>query len=295
MSDSRLRNYWRLNMLSTGSALLIALLLLLGYHGYREHEDLRKNLTMQANFLGANLTAAIVFEDARAATEIIGTANASPIILEAAVYRVDGSLMARFQRLDATPRLTDQAPAYDHVFSATELQLVMPVQLAEQTVGSIALRASLDDMYANLGRIFVSMFLIVAVSAALGTYISRTMRLRMAATESAIERMALYDHVTGLANRHAFELALSQTLQRHARDSGGLCPADRNRARGTHVSRARSRRSFPRLLRPWADVHRPPRHRPRVGTAPGPAALSHAALRALFDRVARSASLGDDS
>ena len=221
MSDSRLRNYWRLNMLSTGSALLIALLLLLGYHGYREHEDLRKNLTMQANFLGANLTAAIVFEDARAATEIIGTANASPIILEAAVYRVDGSLMARFQRLDATPRLTDQAPAYDHVFSATELQLVMPVQLAEQTVGSIALRASLDDMYANLGRIFVSMFLIVAVSAALGTYISRTMRLRMAATESAIERMALYDHVTGLANRHAFELALSQTLQRHARDSGG--------------------------------------------------------------------------
>ena len=83
MNGSRLHSYWRLSMLSTGTALLFALLLLLGYHGYSKREDLLQGLTMQARLLGANLTAAIVFEDGRTAGEIIGTAESSPIIIEA--------------------------------------------------------------------------------------------------------------------------------------------------------------------------------------------------------------------
>lgn len=221
MTGARLRNYWRLHMLSTGSAVLIALLLLLGYHGYREREEVQKNLTLQAHLLAANVTAAIVFEDGRAANEIVSTVDASPIILEAALYRADGSLMARFQRPNTELKLGDQAPASGHVFSFTDLRLAIPVQLEGRTVGSIALRASLDDFYAEFGRICVSMFLILVISAALGSYVSRKMRLRMVAAENAIERLALYDRVTGLANRHAFELGLSQTLQRHAREGGG--------------------------------------------------------------------------
>jgi diguanylate cyclase (GGDEF)-like protein len=221
MIDTQLRNYRRLTMLSTGSALLIALLLLLGYHWYSARENLQKNLMMQARLLSANLTAAVVFEDDRTANEIMGTVDASPIILEAAVYRIDGSMLAHFLRPGTKPGLSDRAQTHDPVFSSTDLRLVVPVQLEGRIVGSVAMRATLDDLYGDLGRIFVSMFLIVMVSAALGTYISRKMRLQMATAESAIERMALYDRVTGLANRHAFELALSQTLQRHARDSGG--------------------------------------------------------------------------
>lgn len=221
MTDPRLRNYWRLNLLSTGSAVLIALLLMAGYHWYREREDLQKNLTMQARLLGANATAAIVFEDGRTANEIIGTVDASPTIMEAAIYRADGRLIARFQRSQATPALADQAPPLGHVFSSADLRLAVPVQLEGRTVGSIALLASLDDLYGQLGRLFGGMLLILTVSAALGTYVSRKMRLQMATTENEIERMALYDRVTGLANRHAFELGLSQTLQRHVRDGGG--------------------------------------------------------------------------
>jgi len=221
MINTQLSNYRRLIMLSTGSALLIALLLLLGYHWYSARENLQKNLTMQARLLSANLTAAVVFEDGSTANEIIGTVDASPIILEAALYRANGSKMAHFLRPGTKPDFSDQAQTHDPVFSSADLRLSVPVQLEGRIVGSIALRATLDDLYGDLGRIFVSMFLIVMVSAALGTYISRKMRLRMAETESAIEHLALYDRVTGLANRHAFELALSQTLQRHARDNGG--------------------------------------------------------------------------
>ncbi|MDP1610177.1 MAG: diguanylate cyclase [Sulfuritalea sp.] len=221
MTNSQQRNYWRLIMLSTGSALLIALVLLLGYHWYSARENLQKNLTMQARLLGANLTAAVVFEDVRTVNEIMGTVEASPSIVEAAIYRIDGSMMARYLRPGTKPGFPDRAPAHDPVFSSTDLRLAVPVQLEGRIVGSIAIRATLGDLYSDLGRIFASMFLIVAVSAALGIYISRKMRLQMEETESAIERMALFDRVTGLSNRHAFELSLSQTLQRHARDSGG--------------------------------------------------------------------------
>ncbi len=221
MIDIRRRNYLWLNLVSTGSALLIALLLLLGYHWFSQRDDLRNNLTMQANLLGANLTAAIVFEDDRTAADIIGTLNSSPIILEAAVYRLDGSLLASFQRPRAPPKLADRGSPYGHVFSSNELLLSVPVQMDGQIVGSIALRAWLDDLYRDLRRIFGSMLVILAVSAAFGTYASRQMRLKMAATEYEIERMALYDRVTGLSNRHAFELGLTQTLQRHGRDGGG--------------------------------------------------------------------------
>ncbi|OHC70368.1 MAG: hypothetical protein A3H93_14180 [Rhodocyclales bacterium RIFCSPLOWO2_02_FULL_63_24] len=221
MTETRLRNYWRLSLLSTGSALLMALLLLLGDHGFREREELVNNVATQARLLAANVTAAVVFEDGRTATEIIGTVESSPMILEAAIYRVDGSLMARFQRLNAEVQFGERAPPYGHIYSFDDIKLVTPVELEGRTVGSIALRASMDDLYAELGRVFVSMLLILATSAALGSYVSRKMRLQMVEADNEIERMALYDGVTGLANRHAFELSLTQTLQRHARDKGG--------------------------------------------------------------------------
>ncbi|MFH1869052.1 MAG: diguanylate cyclase [Pseudomonadota bacterium] len=221
MTHTRLLNYWRLSLVSTGSALLIALLMLLGYHAHSLREHLQNNLTMQARLLGANLTAAIVFEDSRTAAEIIGTADASPIIIEAAVYRANGSLMARFQRPEAQRQLGEEAPAAGHVLSFVDLRLTLPVHLEGRVVGSIALRASLRDLYGELGRVFGSMLLILTASAVLGTYASRKMRMQMIAAENEIERMALYDRVTGLPNRHAFELSLAQALQRHARNGGG--------------------------------------------------------------------------
>lgn len=208
-------------MLSTGSALLIALLLLIGYHWSREHDSLERSLRMQARLLAANVTAAVAFDDSRTAAELIGTVDAAPIILEAAIYRRDGSLMASFHRPETTVQLDRKAPPEGHVFSRSDLRLAVPVSLEGKAIGSIALRASLDDMHEQLGRVFGSMLLILTVSAALGSYVSRKLRLQMAAAETRIERMAMYDSVTGLSNRHAFELSLSHTLSRHAREGGG--------------------------------------------------------------------------
>lgn len=221
MSDPRQRKDWWIDLFSTGSALLLAMLLLLGYHWYREREELRENLTMQARMLGANITAAVVFEDGRTATEIIGTVDASTAILEAAIYRVDGSLMARFQRLHTEPQLGDHAPPHGHAFSRQDLRLAVPVHLEGRAIGSIAMRAKLDPLYEELSRLLLSMLLVAAISAALGSYVRHRMRLRDAVSDTRDGDRASLDDVTGLPNQKAFEARLEQALAHHPGSGDG--------------------------------------------------------------------------
>lgn len=221
MIGTRIRNRWLLGIAPAASTVLIATVLLLGLHAYNERLDLVNNVAMQARLLAANATAAIVFEDGRTAAEIVGTVDASPIVLEAAIYRTDGSVMARFQRLHAKVLLGETAPPHGSTFSLGDLQIAVPVSLEKETVGSIALRVSLDDFYGELGRLVIGILLILATAAAGGIYVGRKKIWRAGDDETKMERSHLYDDQTGVLNRSALELGLSQTLLRHARDKGG--------------------------------------------------------------------------
>ncbi len=220
MTENRLRDYWRMGLLSAGGAMLVAILLLIGWRWVADREQLREEIGVQANLLGANLTAALVFDDERTSDEIIGSLRKYPIIIEAAVYRADGGRIARYWRGDLPPRLAARAPPPGAAFSFDELLLAAPVELEGRQVGSLALRVSLRDLHQRLGRFFVGMLLIAALAAVIGNFASHRLRLRMAAAERELERMALYDSLTGLANRGALELGIDQELHRLARDGG---------------------------------------------------------------------------
>lgn len=218
----RSRNYLWLSALSAGSALLFALVILVGQRWYDDRQSLGEELTIQAALIGANASAALVFADRAAGVEIVGTATGSPSVLEAALYRVDGTLLAHFSRSRTTGTAFDYtAPAVGKVFSWSDLRIVMPVDVEGRTVGTIAIRATLKNLYWQLAKFGGSLMAIVAVAALLGQLASRRLRRRMTEAEGELQRMALYDRVTGLSNRHAFELALEQTVRRHKRDGGG--------------------------------------------------------------------------
>lgn len=218
----RSRNYLWLSALSAGSALLFALVILVGQRWYDDRQSLGEELTVQAALIGANASAALVFADRAAGGEIVGTATGSPSILEAALYRVDGELLAHFSRSETSGTAFDAAaPAVGKVFSLSDLRIVVPVHVEGRTVGTIAIRATLRNLYWQLAKFAGSLMAIVAVAALLGQLASRRLRRRMTEAEVELQRMALYDRVSGLANRHAFELALEQTVRRHKRDGGG--------------------------------------------------------------------------
>lgn len=221
MTDHRLRNYWRIGLLSAGVAMLVAILLLSGWRWFADRELLRDEIRVQANLVGANLTAALVFDDGRTGAEIVGALQQSPMVLEAVAYREDGGVLARFLRLGEQPRLAERAPPAGDIFGDGEYRLVAPIELEGRTVGVLALRVSLDALYQKLLRFGGGLLLIAVLAALLGTLASGQLRRRMAAAERQLERLALYDSVTGIANRHALELGIAQQLQHLARDGGG--------------------------------------------------------------------------
>jgi len=210
-----------LGMLSIGSAFLIAFVVLSIERWYGVRDEFIDELVIQASLVGANASAALAFEDERGAEEIVSTVTRSPAVVEAALYRQNGKRLAAFLRSREEARLGSMAPANATTLVGSHVIVAQPVMVEGRVVGSIVLRAILDGLYRQQLGFMGSLLLIIAVATLVGHLASRGLRRRMAEAERKLERMALYDRVTGLTNRYAFELALEQTMRRHERDGSG--------------------------------------------------------------------------
>ncbi|MDD5250497.1 MAG: EAL domain-containing protein [Rhodocyclaceae bacterium] len=220
MDSAHGRKYVLLNVLSIGSAFLLAVIVLGFEHWYAEKEGFVDDLAIQASMLGTNASAVLAFDDERAGREMVSIVAPSPSVVEAALYRQDGTLLAAFRR-PGENGLGAKAPAPAIVFTGRHVVVAQTVAIEGQPVGTIVLRATLDSVYRSQMNFLASLLLIAAVAMLVGHFASRRLRWRMAEAERRLEHMALYDNVTGLANRHAFELALEQTVRRHQRDGSG--------------------------------------------------------------------------
>ena len=221
IAQNKANTYWRLSALSAGSALIVAFLFLLGHRWYSDRDQLVDHVAVQASIIGANASAALAFDDAASAREILSAMVRSPVVRETALYRSNRTLIARFRADDARndeAQLTDSAPPLGVELGLRSVSLVEAVKLEGRSIGFIALRATLDGVYLDLGQFFGSLVVITLVSAALAHLVSRRLRRRMADAEIALQRLALIDRVTGLANRYAFENSLNQAVRRHMRD-----------------------------------------------------------------------------
>lgn len=207
--------------LAMGFALLLATLLLLGDRWYVDQSRLQVELQVEAEVIGANAVAAIAFNDLAAADEIVRTASRVPGILEATLYRADGSRMAHFLRQGGSSKLGERVPAEGSDISFQALIVVAPIKLGEQTVGSVGLRAEMRSLYLGLGRFFAGLVVIALISLLFARLASRNIRRRIAEAEVALQHMALVDRVTGLSNRYAFERELERIVALHRRDGLG--------------------------------------------------------------------------
>ena len=87
--------------LSSGIALLLAGLAIIAYDNYSYGQLKTRVLASQADTLALSTSAAIAFNDTKAATEYLKAFEANPEILAAAVYGPDGKIFASYQRSGA--------------------------------------------------------------------------------------------------------------------------------------------------------------------------------------------------
>ena len=117
--------------------------------------DLRETAVAEistlAETISSNTTAALTFQDRRAAEETLTALRADQRILLAAVFAKDGSLFARYVRHGASPGSVALRPV-GNSFQGDTLLLVRPIVLDTETIGFILVRSSLASAYAHLWR-----------------------------------------------------------------------------------------------------------------------------------------------
>src|SRR6266850_6921725 len=87
-----------MNMLVSGAALLLACAAFVAYDLVTFRETLLRNLSTQAQIVGANSVSALLFSDPSAAEKTLSALEASPNIVSAGIYTPDGQPFAAYRR-----------------------------------------------------------------------------------------------------------------------------------------------------------------------------------------------------
>ena len=167
-------------MITSGVALLAACAVFATYDYINQRARLIRDITMLADIVGTNSTAALTFKDAPAATQTLRATAVNEHILDARLYSRDGALLATYMRPglswgaalpeDVTPPgITDVAS-----FEGNHLRVVRPVSLNHEVIGSIAVESDTNEVGTRLlrfgaivaGTLFGAFWLVLSLSRA---------------------------------------------------------------------------------------------------------------------------------
>lgn len=224
MRDRQRTRSKRPNALATGISVVVTIILLMVYQYVSGRRQLMEELHTEATIIGANSTAALVFNDARTAGEILTTIHLTPRILGGALYHADGRLFVSENDPGGLfpPHIetfNPSKPAESEASSDPFTQLLREEIYQEETrVGTLLLHVTYRSLYLRLLEYAASVIVIVAFGLLLARRFTQRLRRRMAFTEGQLEHMALYDRVTGLPNRRLFEHELRKAVSQIKRE-----------------------------------------------------------------------------
>src|ERR1051325_683104 len=138
-------------MLTSGAALLLACLAFAAYEAVAFRHQMVEHLSIHAEVIGNNSTAALDFDDAKGAQETLSGLRADPNILGAVIYNRAGGVFAVYQR--PGPRNDFQAPREPHIgyqFKAGALAMGRAIARKGDPAGTVYLESDLRPLYARL-------------------------------------------------------------------------------------------------------------------------------------------------
>jgi diguanylate cyclase (GGDEF)-like protein len=170
-------------------------------------------LRTHADIVAHSVSAAVVFDSARDASDSLQALRAVPDVAAARLLRPDGSTLAEYRREGASSwwqRL------------GTPLELQVPVLANETQFAHLALTADRGGLWSTLATLLAALLAVMLVATGFTQLVSRRMRAAVRDAEDRTRYLAHHDALTGLANRATFSQALEQAARR-ARE--GRAPA----------------------------------------------------------------------
>src|SRR5438046_1103440 len=139
-----------MTLLTCGIVLLVAIVALFTFQVLNFRINFQRDTATLAAIIAENSTAALTFKDPKAAAEVVGSLQAKPTVIGASLVLPDGTLFARFGKLE-TPAGISQFPSPGKFrFTGRHLLYTCPVELEKRRVGTLYLRSEYRQTFIEL-------------------------------------------------------------------------------------------------------------------------------------------------
>ena len=166
---------------TTGVALLVACAVFLAYERVTFRRGMDRNLTVLAEALASNCTAALSFVNPDDAMDTLQALTVEPSVEAATLYDAKGVEFANYRKDKVQGTMPSRPDADGTKFMPDRVVVVRPVMFEGQRIGTISLRASLAELLTRLrayaqisGLVLVgSLVLAFVLASALQSFITR--------------------------------------------------------------------------------------------------------------------------
>lgn len=175
-------------MLTTGAALLLAVATLGTFDMLNYRSQLRNAAVTVAGIVANNCTAALSFNDAKSAQEILDALKADPHLGSAAIWNAKGVPLARYQRTDWVTLTIPTATVRQVVeFTSQAIEVGHPVFLNGERLGTVTLQMDVREFHERMSQAALTALIVLLVAAGTGYLLA--MRLQRFITVP-IQRLA---------------------------------------------------------------------------------------------------------
>ncbi len=127
-------------------------------------ESFKANMATLGAVIASNSSAALAFDNPEDARDVLGALDAEPNIILAALYRMDGTILATYPadtKASAFPTLTERNLYW---YEGKFLHGIEPVMQRNEQLGKLYLQSDLQAMYAQLRRFAIIGMGLIAVA-----------------------------------------------------------------------------------------------------------------------------------
>lgn len=153
-----------INLISTGTAFLTAIILLIGFDYLNLGNELVDDGKVKAQLIARNTIAALLFDDHSTANDLLGSLDADSQVIQAALWNSNGQTVATYQakNVPTIPLPFTERPG--HTMGLTTLDITQPSISDGQTIGFVSLRLSLQTLYRRLMEHALAFSLVILVA-----------------------------------------------------------------------------------------------------------------------------------
>jgi len=157
-------------MITTCTAILLACGAFFAFDIHTLRQSRMHDLETLAEVLGSNSTAAVTFNDAATAGEVLRSLSAKEHIMAAALYRTDGAIFATYIRDAArAPFIFPKSESSATRLESTRLVVFRTIFLDGHPLGTVFLASDLGE-FAELLRLYSALFGLIVVSLSAGAF-----------------------------------------------------------------------------------------------------------------------------